>query len=77
MRDARCSESFQLIWETLTQSALTAMAGYLLLLLTAFGTASAATSEDEARAVIERFTSAMRAKDADAVSHLLTSDCTI
>lgn len=40
-------------------------------------TAYAATPEDQARAVIEQFSAATKAKDAEAVSRLLASDCII
>src|SRR4051812_21275251 len=38
---------------------------------------SPATVEDEARAILEKFAAATKAKDANAVSHLLSQDCII
>lgn len=50
---------------------------FLALLLGLIATVSAASPEEQARAVIDQFNAAMKAKDADAVSRLLSNDCVI
>jgi ketosteroid isomerase-like protein len=69
--------SFQILWQALIGSALRGTVGSTLLFLIVLVTASAATPEDEARATIDRFNTAMKLKDAEAISHLLASDCII
>ena len=46
-------------------------------ILLAIATASAATPEDQARAVLDQWKAATKAKDIDATSRLLAKDCVV
>jgi len=71
MEAARCSTLGRKLFS------LAIMLCLIPLQLTIPASPSPATVEDQARAILDKFGAAMKAKDANAVSHLLSKDCII